>query len=364
MTNNPYPLFSYYPALASVFPVLPVANLPTPVQRLKAMEQTLSLDDIWCKRDDQSALPYGGNKVRKLAFLLGWAKAQNYNSILTYGAAGSNHALATALYARQHGFTCHALLSPQENSPAVRKNLLGHLAAHTQLHPIEGRRDGASVTREIMQEEFRQTGKYPFIIPPGGSSPLGILGYINAGIELAEQIKNGMLPEPDFIYVASGTMGTCVGLLIGLQCAGLYSVKVIAVRVTTAPYTSPEKARSLYHATCHMLHDSCSEFPKFDFPETQFALDDTQLGTGYGIPTTAAKSAVTMVQTQENIPLESTYTGKALAGLVAQANMGMFHGRNVLFWNTYNSQNLDTLINEKLYNALPEKLHSYFLTSM
>jgi len=362
MTCNPYPLFSYYPALASVFPVLPLANLPTPVQRLHAMEQTLSLAGLWSKCDDKSALPYGGNKVRKLAFLLGWAKAQNYNSILTYGAAGSNHALATALYSRQYGFTCHALLSPQENSPAVRKNLLGHLAAQTILHPISGRRDGSSVTRETMQQEYRQTGKYPFIIPPGGSSPLGILGYINAGMELAEQIKGGCLPQLDRIYVASGTMGTCVGLLIGLQCAGLHSVKVIAVRVTIAPYTSPEKARSLYHATCHMLHDSCSEFPRYEFPEKQFVLDDTHLGTGYGIPTAAAKAAVTMIQAKESIPLESTYTGKALAGLVAHTSMGLLQGKNVLFWNTYNSQSLDALINEKLYSALPVKLHTYFQT--
>lgn len=363
MTRDSYPLFSRYPALVTAFPVLPFANLPTPVERLPGLERTLSLDGVWIKRDDLSALPYGGNKVRKLEFIIGWAKENNYNSILTYGAAGSNHALATALYARHYGLVCHALLSPQENSPAVRNNLLAHLTARTLLHPVTGRHDGISVTSKIMQEEWRQSGKYPFIIPPGGSSPLGLLGYINAGMELAEQIKGGLLPEPERIYVASGTMGTCVGLLIGLQCAGLHSVKVIAVRVTIAPYTSPEKARSLYHATCHMLHEVCSDFPKSDFPEKRFILDDTQLGSGYGIPTSAAKSAVAMMQARENIVLENTYTGKALAGLVAHVNRGMIQGKNVLFWNTYNSQSLDTLVNKNLYTELPSKLHSYFLAT-
>ncbi len=361
MTSSPIPpLMQRYPVLQEAFPVVHLATLPTPVGCLTQLEATLPVEGLWIKRDDRSAEPYGGNKVRKLEYLLGWAQAQGHPAVLTFGAAGSNHALATSLYAQWHGLRCHAILSPQENSPTVRKNLLGHLAAGTTLHPVSGRRAGQQRCCEILCEEYADHGRLPFVIPPGGSSPLGMLGYVNAGLELAAQIEAGELPRPDAIYVASGTMGTCIGLLIGLQCAGLDMVQVVAVRVTVAPFTSPEKGRLLHQATGRMLHDVDPAFPCFPFPEAQFILKDAQLGAGYGFPTVAGEAAVQAIQAAEGISLEGTYTGKALAGLVEDAENRVLCQKKVLFWNTYNSQDLTPLIQDKNYRDLPDDFHAYF----
>jgi len=349
-------LFEAYPALRAQAPHVVLASLPTPVAPLPLPEAAGGA--VYVKRDDLSAAPYGGNKVRKLEFLLGSAVACGAGAVLTFGAAGSNHALATAIYARQLGLRAISMLVPQPNARSVRRNLLrGHLAGARLLH-YSGRSRVALGTLAQFRRERREHGQFPHVFPPGGSSPEGCLGFVNAAFELRAQVDAGLLPAPDRVYVASGTMGTCIGLLIGLGAAGL-PAEVVAVRVTDPPYTSPAKARRLYDATKKYLRRAVPDFPDTPFPEDPFTLRHEFLGERYGVHTEAGRAAVARARAL-GLELEGTYTGKAFAALLADAAAGDLRGRTALFWNTYNSHDFSAEIGGMDYRALPKDLHPYF----
>lgn len=353
------PLFTTYPGLQASLPHVALGLLPTPVRTWSRLVSDSTLAGLHVKCDDLTGADYGGNKVRKLEFLLGAAKARDARSVLTFGAAGSNHALATAIYARKLGMEPISMLVPQSHSGNVQQNLLRGLAAGATLKHFLSRR---AVSQGTVVEVLRcrhEPGGRPYIIPAGGSAPLGTVGFVNAALELRDQIDAGLLPRPDVIYVASGTMGTCIGLLIGLAAAGM-DTRVAAVRVTSAPFTSPEKARSLFARTVGLLRRADPAFPALAFPEVQFVLRDGFLGEGYGRPTEAGEAAVAQVKELEGVTLEGTYTGKALAGLLADAAGGRLANQQVLFWNTYNARPLTEAIKHLNYHQLPTDFHRYF----
>lgn len=354
------PLFDTYPRLRGALPYIALGALPTPVERWTALEQEIGIGTLHVKCDNVSGLLYGGNKVRKLEFLLGRTVQEGVKTVLTFGAAGSNHALATALYARGLGVNCVSMLVPQANAPSVQRNLLFAHRQGAELHLYPGRKRVALATLMQFQRLKRQQGRFPQVIPPGGSSPTGCLGFVNAAFELRQQVEAGLLPEPGLIYVASGTMGTCIGLLLGLRACGLQS-KVMATRVTSPPYTSAEKGRKLYQGTQTTLREADPTFPASSFPAEQFELRDEFLGEGYGLPTPGGAEAIAMAQ-QAGMKLEGTYTGKALAGLIADARAGKLREKNVLFWNTYNSRDFSAEIRHVDYHALPSGFHPYFET--
>ena len=156
--------------------------MPTPVERLAL---ALDVAEVLVKRDDLTSARYGGNKVRKLDFLLGDALAQGAQSVLTFGAYGSNHALATAVHARALGLEPHVVLSPQEPGPFAARTLLAHAGLETQIHLVDGwdgRREAVHAKRALVERD----GVAPYIIPMGGTCPLGALGYVSAAFELAE----------------------------------------------------------------------------------------------------------------------------------------------------------------------------------
>jgi len=329
------------------------------VDRWERLGAEAGIARLYVKRDDISGEAYGGNKVRKLEFLLARATALGATSVLTFGAAGSNHALATAIYARQLGMEAISMMVPQQNSPNVRRNLLRGLAAGATLRLFGGRKMVSAATIEEIASRFSAGKGRPFVIPAGGSAPLGVVGFVNAAFELRAQVEAGLIPEPDRIYVASGTMGTCVGLLLGLAAAGLRS-RVVAVRVTTAPYTTPEKARRLYARTLGLLRRADRDFPAIPFPESRFTLRDEFLGEGYARPTEAGTVALRRLDDLEGVALEGTYTGKALACLLADGASGALENETILFWNTYNSQSQADAIKNLDYYQLPEGFHRYF----
>lgn len=353
------PLFQSYPRLGESLPHVTLASLPTPVASWAHLGAVAGIGGLHVKRDDISGEAYGGNKVRKLEFLLARARARGANAVLTFGAAGSNHALATAIYARQLGMEAISMMVPQQNAPNVQRNLLRGQAAGAILRLFGGRKLVSAATIEEIASRFRSGRGRPFVIPAGGSAPLGVVGFVNAAFELRAQVEAGLIPEPHRIYVASGTMGTCVGLLLGIAAAGLRS-QVVAVRVTTAPYTTPAKARKLYARTLGLLRRADSGFPVIPFPEKQFTLRDEFLGEGYARPTEAGGAAVRSVQALEGVSLEGTYTGKALACLLADGASGALEEEQVLFWNTYNSHAQEAAIINIDYHQLPEDFHRYF----
>ena len=201
-------LFRAFPSLASRVPWVPLGRFPTPVARIDGLAPRSV--ELWVKRDDASGAAYGGNKVRKLEFLLGEAKACGARQLVTLGAIGSHHVLATAIYGRQVGLAVDAVVFPQPLTEHVREQILADVAAGARLHPTSGY---LGVPWRVWRLRRRADTLW---ISSGGSSPIGTLGYVTAGLELLEQIARGELPRPDVIYVALGSCGTAAGLLVGL----------------------------------------------------------------------------------------------------------------------------------------------------
>ena len=214
------PLFRDYPRLQARLPHVSLGTLPTPVESLDVGGDG-GARGLFIKRDDLSGTTYGGNKVRKLEFLFGRILGTGAKEVITIGFAGSNHAVATAIYAKQLGLRCTSLLMPQRNAHYVRRNLLAsvhyeaRLCGYRNLPLLSAGLVGALCRGKMAH------GAFPRVIPAGGSCPAGIIGYVNAAMELRDQIVAGELPEPDVIYVPLGSMGTSAGLAIGLKAAGL-----------------------------------------------------------------------------------------------------------------------------------------------
>ena len=351
-------LFTAYPALRGAMPCIELAELPTPVMPLPWLCDNAATASAHVKQDDLTSPVYGGNKVRKLALLLGAARARGARSVITFGGAGSNHALATALFAAGLGMRCRSILGPQHNAHSVRRNLLAALRAGAMLCPCAWR-DTARETRRRFFEAADEDGAFPSVIPPGGSSPLGAVGFVDAAFELRAQVDAGVLPEPHIIYVASGTMGTCVGLALGLTAAGM-ATRVEAVRVTTDPYTGMAHARALFRACNRLLREADPGFPDCPFPEDRFRIREEFFGGEYALYTDASVTAVRRAREHGGIRLEGTYTGKTFAALLHDADSGALRGKQVLFWNTHNSRDTAALGAGADWHDLPPALHRYF----
>lgn len=356
-------LFEAYPGLCGRIPYIALGDFPTPVQRLERLEEALAGNDspptLYVKRDDLSGKPYGGNKVRKLEFLLGRALEDGRKTLMTFGGAGSNHALATAIYAKQVGLQSISMLVPQPNAHSVRRNLLMSLRVGAELHQRGGMASLVPASLLQLLRHALKEGKRPQVIPPGGTSPTGMIGFVSAGLELKRQIEAGELPAPDCVYAASGTMGTVVGLLLGLKAAGL-ATRVVAVRVTDPKFTSMRKARRLFDATANLLHAADPDFPVIPFPEADFELRHDYYGTQYALYTQEGIEAVNRMRETDGVKLEGTYTGKTLAALLGDLEAGRLRGQTVLFWDTFNSQDFRNEIEGMDYHRLPRAFHRYF----
>jgi D-cysteine desulfhydrase len=351
-------LFERYPALASAVPRLPLAMLPTPVEEAETGALPGPCAGLWIKRDDVSGEPYGGNKVRKLEFLLADALARGHDSVMTFGVVGSNHAVATAVYARELGMDAWLLLTPQSNASYVAKNLrLGRYAgAHQVFCPTE-----AQANRRARVLGLLGRGIYmpPYRVPGGGSSPIGAIGFVSAGLELAGQVRAGLLPEPEVIYAALGTQGTAAGLALGLEAAGLSS-KLELVRVVREDIASPERFRALYHGAARHLHRRDPRFRLAPLDRRRIRVRHEFIGPGYARFTEEGMAAMDLAGDRLGTRLEGTYTGKAFAALLADLEAGRLTGKRVLFWNTYSSRPLPAGARSIDYRDLPAPFHRYF----
>ena len=340
-------------------PHVPLGNFPTPVQKLERLGEKIGADQLFIKRDDLSGEIYGGNKVRKLEFLLGYARQKKVNTVLTFGFAGSNHALATAIYAKQMGLESISMLLPQPNAGYVRRNLLMGFQTGAELH---SHRNFFTVfwgtLLRLVKSRF-SSGRFPLVIPPGGSSIRGIIGFVNAAFELREQVEAGEIPEPDRIYVALGTMGTAAGLILGLKAAGLKS-RVIPVRVVDRKYADAKNLARLLRRVNAFLSGLDHSFPRVEYLETESGIRHDFFGENYALFTPAGMEAVAWMEECEGIKLEGTYTGKALAGLIEEMKKNPGRDQAVLFWNTYNSRDFSPLIAGVDYHRLPRGFHRYF----
>jgi D-cysteine desulfhydrase len=351
-----------FPALVQSLPRVELATLPTPVERLTRVAAGLGVRDLWCKRDDVCARPYGGNKVRKLELLLGATRAAGAGGLLSYGAAGSNHVAATALYARRCGLRTVFLLLPQPPSRLVRRNLLLAAANGAELvlyPPGVSMRYTGPPTQEQLARYLERHGAPPVILPFGGTSPLGTVGYVAAAFELRDQVAAGLLPAPDLLYVAVGSLGTAAGLLLGLKAAGLRT-RVIGVRTVDAHFATAERLLAHARQTRELLCSLDPTFPRPPLRRRDVELREELLGDGYGWLTDAAQDAVRRAEESEGLQLEGIYTGKAFAALLADAAAGRLRHRTALFWLTCNSLDLTPELRDTDYRSLPAPLHPYF----
>lgn len=347
-----------YPGLSNSLPYVSLGAFPTPVQRLERLAEGLGVSHLFTKRDDLSGATYGGNKVRKLEFVLGDALRQGAKEVLTFGFAGSNHCLATAVYAKRLGMRSISMLMPQPNAVYVRRNLLMSHAQDAELHLCASLRLLKLATVWQMVLHGIRQGRLPKLIPPGGSSPLGIIGFVEAAFELKEQVVNGELPEPDRIYVAAGTMGTAAGLALGLRAAGLRS-RVEAIAVADTRFVNARAMLTLIRRTNDLLKSLDPSFPQCGFTEKDIHVNDGFVGSKYGAITPEGVEAIALMEQLEGVKLEGTYTGKALAGLVHDVRQQGDTGA-ILFWNTYNSRDLSSAIASVDYRDLPRSFHNYF----
>jgi D-cysteine desulfhydrase len=344
--------------LAEGLPHVALAALPTPVEALDVGAEGGG-SRLYVKRDDLSGTVYGGNKVRKLEFLLGDALKRKAREVVTFGFAGSNHTLATAIYARQLGLKSTSVLMPQANAHYVRRNLLAGCRCGTRfLHygNLLGLLFG--VGRLRLCEKMKH-GVAPVFIPAGGSCPLGVTGYVNAALELRDQVAAGELPEPALIYVALGSMGTAAGLMLGLAAAGLKS-RVVPVRTIEERLASPGRMRRLMRGTISLLRRMDPSFPHVPAPGPDLEIRNDCLGEGYARFTPEAVRARALVRERAGIELNGTYSAKAFAALLADARNGKLDGKTVLFWNTYNSRALSPFTDGVDYHRLPKPFHRYF----
>lgn len=323
-----------YPVLRGRLQRSVLTNLPTAVERLAPLNDALTNVDLWIKRDDRSSPIYGGNKPRKLELILGAAVAAGRQQVLTTGGIGTHHGLATALCARELGLDTILVLLRQPVTEHVRRCLLLDYAAGAQLHwsttvPALAARALSIVVAQTLR------GRAPYIIPTGGSSTLGTLGYVNAGFELAEQIARGEMPEPGQIFVPMGSGGTVAGLALGLSLAGLQS-RVVAVVVTDILPPSAAKLRRMAGRAARHLRRLGAEIPAGHVEADRIELINGYVGAGYGHPTDAGRQARDLLRTRAGITLDTTYSAKALAALIDRAATAG-GGQPWLFWNTYSS---------------------------
>jgi len=345
-------LFDVFPRLAGRVPWTPIVTAPTPVERLENVSTRLGAE-VWVKRDDRSSPVYGGNKPRKLEFLLADAQAQGRTTLVTCGGLGTNHGLATTIHGGTRGFRVVLGLRTQPVDEHVRNKLRLFHAHGATLLLLSGGTDAY----ERFESEQRVERPEAYFIPAGGSTPVGALGFVDAGLELARQIEQGRLPEPRAIFVATGTCGTLAGLVLGLKLSGL-STRVVGVQVASPDFANAEAALRLARGSLDLLRDRDESVPDVPLTLDDFALDTDHYGPGYGHPTDSAREAIAVMHT-DGITLDLTYTGKAFSALVDHIKTGRVQGP-VLFWNTYNSVDLSGVAASIDYRALPEAFHGFF----
>ena len=325
-------LSAAFPLLGQRLQKLELAELPTPVEHAQ-IDTPDGSRSVLVKRDDISGPIYGGNKIRKLEYIFRRALDRNAQRVATFGAAGSNHALATAVLAKQLGLECTSFLSHQKRTPKVARTLNMHRRLGTEIVRFGGTIDQLPLFRKYLQN--RNT----WVVPLGGSSWLGTVGFVSAGLELAQQIEDGEISCPDRIYIATGTMGSTAGLALGLAAAGL-PIEVQAICVVDEPFGNPGMLDRLVHKTAMMLNRIDPSFDSELAERIRLNWRGEFIAGGYAQFDESTDNAVEIAHDEIGLDLETTYTGKAMAAMLHDLQQPDYDGGSYLFWNTHNSREL------------------------
>jgi D-cysteine desulfhydrase family pyridoxal phosphate-dependent enzyme len=301
-------------------PRLRFANLPTPVEVLPRLSSHLGGPKLLIKRDDLTGLALGGNKTRKLEYLLAEAQAHGAKTVITAGAVQSNHCRQTAGACAQQGFDCMLVLSGEKPAFATGNLLLDQLfKAEIIWTTLEEREQMLTVT---FQEAWQQ-GKRPYLIPYGGSNTTGAAAFAFAMKELLDQGQH-----PDWIVFASSSGGTQAGLAAGAKIFG-FKGKVLGISVDESEAELKERVANLANETADVLGE------KLDLGVEDILVCDDYLGGGYGVMGAAEREAIHLFAEKEGLLLDPVYTGRAAAGLIDLIRKGYFgKDQSVLFWHT------------------------------
>lgn len=298
------------------------AHLPTPVESLYRLSTTLKGPRILVKRDDQTGLGLGGNKTRKLEFLLAEALAHGAKTLITAGALQSNHCRQTAATAARHGLDCCLVLAGDPPQPSqIGGNLYLDQLFGAKL-VFAGTQGRDRMLQQVFEEAW-EAGKRPYLIPYGGSNPTGATGYVLAMQELLQQNIH-----PDWIVVASSSAGTQAGMVVGGKAFG-YSGRILGVSVDAEEGDLRTRVAELATRTADFLGE------KFAFTPAEIDVDAGYLGGGYGVMGETEAEAIRMFARLEGLLLDPVYTGRAAAGLINLVRQGKFKAEEtVLFWHT------------------------------
>lgn len=320
----------------SGFPRLRFAHLDTPLEPMENLSKLLGGPKIWIKRDDCTGLAGGGNKTRKLEFLMGDAVVNGADTIITQGATQSNHARQTAAIAAKMGMECHLLLEDRTGSQEIDYNYNGNVlldmlfGAHLTKYPAGTDMNAAM---ERVAQQLRDEGKNPYIIPGGGSNPIGALGYVNAALELIVQ-ANKLGLKVDRVVHATGSAGTQAGLVAGLTASNSH-IPVLGIGVRAPRVLQEENVYNLAARTVEHLG-----VPGIVTRDKVVANTD-YVGAGYGIPTESALEAISLFARHEAILLDPVYSAKGAAGMIDLIRRGEFSkDSNIVFLHTGGSQAL------------------------
>jgi L-cysteate sulfo-lyase len=297
--------------LLSRFPRVSLAHLPTPLELLPRLSEHLGGPNIYVKRDDCTGLGTGGNKTRKLEFLMADAVANNADVIITQGAVQSNHVRQTAAAARKMGMDCEIVFEMRVADPSDpyinSGNVLLDRIFGANLRDVEKGTDMDAAMEDVAQK-LRSKGKTPYIIPGGGSNPIGALGYVGCALELMSQANSEGIVI-DHVVHATGSAGTQAGLIVGLKASNA-DIPLLGIGVNAPQDVQEEKVYKLSVETAEYVGA-----PGVVQREDIIANCD-YVGEGYGIPTRAMNDAVMLLARLEGLLFDPVYSGKGLAGMI------------------------------------------------
>jgi len=310
-----------------MLPRFRLAQLPTSIERLERLSRELGGPELLIKRDDQTGLALGGNKTRKLEFLVGQALEQGADTLVTAGAAQSNHCRQTAAAAAKAGLKCELILSGQKpelpNGNLLLDELLGAKCHWTE-------RSELPVELSKLPEQLCAQGHKPYVIGIGGSNGVGATGYVLATMELAEQLR-AIQQRVDHIVFASSSGGTQAGMVLGARIAEF------AGRLHGVSVDKDDLEREAYEEEVAQIANECAQYIGADI---RLATQHIKVvygytGEGYGIVSNLEREAIRLMARREGIILDPVYTGRAFGGLLDLIRKGVFkRGETVLFWHT------------------------------
>ncbi len=316
--------------LLARFPRKHFAHLPTPLEPMPRLSAALGGPTLYVKRDDCTGLATGGNKTRKLEFLIADALEQGADTVITQGATQSNHARQTAAAAARFGLRCELLLERRVTNLGERYESTGNVLLDDLFGARrEFRSKGVDMNAEAesLADRIRQSGGKPYIIPGGGSNRIGALGYVDCAMEILSQANQRDL-RIDWIVHATGSTGTQAGLVAGLEAMNS-GVEVYGVSVSA----EKSKQEQAVFGLAQQVADFIGMRGALD--QSRVIADSDYVGPGYGQPTDAMVEAVTLTARTEGILLDPVYSGKAMAGLIALVRAGFFRSDDtVVFLHT------------------------------